>query len=118
MLDLLGSCTLLVLIDKDLNHWLEGGRVEELIVELAVMDVEGQRAAFHDILGADLHTAFSLLQILDSLFDLLYPFVKILDIARDELDIVFAVTERLHLHVEELLLTDSAIIIQVHIIEY
>lgn len=118
MLDLLGGRALLVLIDKDLNHRLEGGGVEELIIELAVMDVEGQRTAFHNSLVADLHAARTLLQISDSLFNLLNPLVEILDVARDELNVVLAVTECLHLHVEELVLADCTITIHVHVVEY
>ena len=122
MLNLLGVRALLVLVDQDLDHGLEAGRVEELIVELAIVDVEGQRAALHDWLGAetftdDLLAAVALLQVLDPLFDLLDSLVEVLDVTGDELDVVLAVAEGAHLCVEELLLVDCLITVDVHVVE-
>ena len=55
MLDLISSCAHL-LIHDDLNHWLEIVGVEELIVELAIDDVEGQRRSLHDWNTIDVET--------------------------------------------------------------
>ena len=100
-LDYLRMIYLLIPVYLDLDHGFEAVGVEELVVELALNNVESEGATFHDRDAVDEVTRLSLLDLLQFHLHFFNLRVHHLNILRQELNIVLTIFKSLELHVDE-----------------
>lgn len=103
-------------LPNDFYHWLEAVGVEELLVELTVHNREGECATFHDRHAVDKVARRPLFQGLQLLLDFQYFAIEALDIIGQKFDVILTILECLELQIDELLWTNPAILVCIHLL--
>ena len=102
---------------NDLDHGFEGLRVEELVVKLALNDVESERGALHYGHAFNFVARILFLHLRNFSLYFLDLFIHAPDVVCQEFDVVFAVLESFELQIDELLNVDVSVLVHVHLHE-